>query len=46
VDLTLGPRAYLGRHRQPGEVPEEVVEKDVLEAIRTVRRDARARCRS
>ena len=38
--------AILERIRQPGEVSEEEVEKDVLEAIRTVRRDARARRRS
>lgn len=38
--------AILDRIRQPGEVSEEEVERDVLEAIRTVRRDARARRRS
>lgn len=38
--------AILERIRQPGGIPEEEVEKDVLEAIRTVRRDARARRRS
>lgn len=38
--------AILERIRQPGEVSEEEVERDVLEAIRTVRRDARARRRS
>ena len=38
--------AILERIRQPGEISEEEVEKDVLEAIRTVRRDARARRRS
>ena len=38
--------AILERIRQPGEVSEKEVERDVLEAIRTVRRDARARRRS
>lgn len=38
--------AILDRVRPPGEVPEEDVEKDVLEAIRTVRKQARAHRRS